>query len=155
VDEYSIITRFERWFVAPVAKLKELPEGDGGFAAFMIGLTLYERLLKARLKSNNRPTTDTEFFLEMQKDLRLTEYERSVFWATFRVGLLHQAMPKAGKTNWELRDEFSGYPEFRVQNGRSVIYINPWKFTDRVLQEFMENPRLIAVSESFPLAVIV
>jgi hypothetical protein len=35
--------RFNGWFVKSIEKLRELPEGDGAFAAMMIALPLYER----------------------------------------------------------------------------------------------------------------
>jgi len=39
----SLIDRFNGWFVEPIEKLKELPEGDGGFLALSAALFLCER----------------------------------------------------------------------------------------------------------------
>ena len=50
------IDRFRRWFDAPIARLKELPTGDGAIAAMMIVLPLYERAIIGREKLSGRGT---------------------------------------------------------------------------------------------------
>lgn len=154
MDETTAANLFKRWYVEPVEILKTLPDGNGGFAAFVVGIALYERLIKARLKLQHQPTDDDTVRREIAQDLRLPDGERSIFWDMFRNGMMHQAMPKSGKTDWAFHHSFSGYPEFKTINGQSVICINPWKFTDRVLQEFMSKPELIIASNSFPLGTI-
>lgn len=154
MDESTAEVRFRRWFVEPVEKLKSLPDGNGGFVAFMAALALYERLIVARLKLRNELTDEDSVRREIAQDLGLSDNERSIFWDMFRNGMLHQAMPKAGNTEWVFHDSFSGYPEFKTLQGRSFICINPWKFTDRVLAEFISEPKMIIASESFPLGTI-
>jgi len=92
------IELFNRWYIEPINKLKELPNGDGGFAAFMITIPLYERYITSKLKLENKPTEDTDIRTEMANDLHLTDGQRSVFWAIFRIGFTHGAMPQSGKT---------------------------------------------------------
>jgi hypothetical protein len=151
----SVEEKFDGWFVKPIKLLKdELPEGDGGFVAFMAALALYERLIIARLKISKLPTDETSIKQEMSRDLGLPDYQRQIFWDMFRNGLLHQAMPKAGKTNYFFSDQYSGYPEFKTAKGCTFICMDPWKFTDRVLQEYLSNPRLIIESNSFPIAAV-
>jgi len=151
----SVEEKFDGWFVKPIKLLRdELPEGDGGFVAFIATLALYERLIIARLKISNLPTDETSIKQEMSRDLRLTDGQRQIFWDMFRNGLLHQAMPKAGKTNYLFSAQYSGYPEFKTANGYTFICMDPWKFIDRVLQEYCANPRLIVESNSFPLASV-
>lgn len=145
---------FEMWFVQPVEKLKELPNGAGGFVAFMVGLALYERLISAKLKFKNLSSNEETFKKAMAEDLRLSDKDRSIFWDMLRNGLLHQGMPKIGRTGCFFHHSFSEYPEFTQINGKPVICIDPWKFTDRVIKEFLVNPSLINSSESFPLAYI-
>ena len=154
MHEQEAIENFLIWFVEPINKLKELPNGAGGFVAFMVGLSLYERLLKARLSLSDKKADVKEFQRAMQADLHLNEQQRSFFWDFFRNGLLHQAMPKLGKTNYCFHHTFSGIPEFTNINGQPSICIDPWKFTDRVLNEFLENPILIIRTNSYPFASI-
>jgi len=43
---------FERWFVRPLTKLRELPDGDGGFVALATSCFLYERYAVAAIKKS-------------------------------------------------------------------------------------------------------
>lgn len=144
--------RFKGWYVRAVQKLKELPEGDGAFAALMIALPLYERLIKAKLKLAGKSTTDEDFAAAVADDFGLSGANRSVFWSAFRVGFMHQAMGKAGRTPWLVNGGFGAIPEFREIEGKRCVCIDPWKFADRVFEGFLESPELITASESFPLA---
>lgn len=154
--DYEIaIYKFKIWYVEPINKLKELPNGNGGFVALIVGLPLYERLITAKLQINNQKTTEESIKSAMNIDLGITEGQRNVFWDLFRNGLLHQAMPKPGKTSYFFRDDFSDKPLFVESDGECFIYINPWKFTDRVVNEFLSQPELIIASESYPLASII
>ncbi len=144
--------RFNGWFVRSIGKLKELPEGDGAFAAMMIALPLYERYIIAKLKLAGGSTSEEDIAGEIGTDLKLDEGQRRTFWAMFRTGFMHQAMTMAGKTQWLVSHRFSALPEFRTLNGQSCLCVDPWKFADRVLKAFTDDPRLITASESFPLA---
>lgn len=148
------IELFNRWYVEPINKLRELPNGDGGFAAFMIALPLYERYTVAKLKLDHKPTNDEDIYAEMANDLHLTDGQRRVFWAIFRIGFMHEAMPQGGKTQWITSAEFTAFPEFVTIEGQNYIRIDPWKFTDRVLSMFIEDHRRITASDSFPLPSI-
>jgi hypothetical protein len=141
---------FNGWFVHAGNKLKELPEGDGAFAAMMIVLSLYERCIIATLKLNGEAARADDIARAIGTDL--DEQQRRVFWAMFRTGFMHQAMVQAGATQWVVSDRFGGVPEFRLLNGHTCVCIDPWKFADRVLRTFANDPRLIIASESFPLA---
>lgn len=148
------IERFEKWFVVPINKLKELPEGDGAFIALMAVLPLYERYIIAKLKHANTETSDEKQRIAISNDLNLNNHQRSIFWAVFRVGLCHQAMPQSGKTKWMISSKFGELPEFSEENGTRYVKLDPWKFADRVLQKYQSEPHLISISESFPLASI-
>lgn len=154
MDDEKSVSRFRLWFVEPIEKLKELPDGAGGFIAFMVGLALYERLIVAKLKVDNYPMDDQTIQHAIADDLKLSDTQRRIFWDMLRNGLLHQAMPKVGKTGCIFHHTFSEYPEFKSLNGASVICIDPWKFTNRVLDEFLSSPILISASESYPIALI-
>lgn len=149
------IRLFQIWYVEPINLLETLPNGDGGWVVFIVGLALYERLINAQLKTNNQATDDVNKHKAICDDLGITEHQRSVFWSMCRNGLLHQAMPKIGSTSLWLRDEFSDKPEFQKIEGIEFICINPWKFTKRVLNDFLSAPELIDASDSNPLAIII
>lgn len=146
--------RFNGWFVRAVDKLRELPGGDGAFAAMMIVLPLYERYIIAKLKLSGGQTGEQDITREIGADLGLDEGQWRTFWEMFRNGFMHQGMVKAGQTQWVVSDRFGAVPEFRTLNGQKCVCIDPWKFADRVLGAFVLDSRLIIASESFPLAEV-
>jgi len=146
------LDRFNGWFVKPIEKLKELPEGNGGFAVMMISIPLYERYIIAKLKLDGRSTSEEEIGNEVSVDLGLDDRQRRIFWNMIRNGFMHQALPKAGETKWVASDKYGELPEFKTYQGQIYICLDPWKFANRVLEKFIQDPRLISVSESFPLA---
>jgi hypothetical protein len=148
------IELFERWFGRSVEKLRELPMGDGAFAALMIGIPLYERYIVGKLKLEGKPTSLDEVKQAMGADLGLGDRERSIFWDMFRNGFMHQGMAQDGKTKWMVSKEFGALPEFRAIQGVTYVCLDPWKFTNRVLNAFRADHRLITASESFPWASI-
>lgn len=145
---------FERWFGRSVEKLRELPDGDGGFAVLMIAIPLYERFIVGKLKLSGSPTGPDEVRAAIGADLNLSDRERSIFWDMFRNGFMHHGMARDGKTKWAVSHRFGERPEFKEIRGETVVCFDPWKFADRVLREFRADPRLITASESFPLATI-
>jgi hypothetical protein len=155
MNEEEAINKFRIWYIEPVEKLKELPNGNGGFVAFMVGIALYERLIIADLSLKGKKTDVPSIQQAMMIDLKLTEKQQHIFWDVFRNGLFHQAMPKSGKTGYWFRHTFSGYPEFIEENERTIICIDPWEFTDRVINAFLSDPKLIIESESYPLPSII
>ena len=152
--------RFTGWYVKAVEKLKELPDGDGAFAALMIGLPLYERYITAKLKlagdvgsgvsCNNK---QSRVYEAMNEDLNLTDGQRRVFWDTVRVGFTHQGTSKSGPTGFLVNTGpgFGPVPSFKTIKGIECVCIDPWAFVEMVLSRFLEDPRLITASESFPL----
>ena len=101
------IERVQMWYAAPIEKLKELPDGIWGFAAFLMGLALYERLTEAKMKLQGRKVDDAAKE-EMAQDLHLSESEQSIFWDMFRNGLLHGAMPKVARTQYLIEHSYYG-----------------------------------------------
>jgi hypothetical protein len=160
MNDLDALEKFQMWYFEPIEKLYDLPNGRGGFIAFIVGITLYERLIVARIKHERKGLSEEiieekDIKSAMQKDLGLTSHELSIFWDLFRNGLLHQAMPKKGKTAYKFNHTFSGYPKFLDKDGGKCICIDPWKFAFRIIDEFKQNPHLISESESFPLPEII
>jgi hypothetical protein len=154
LNDLEAILMLQRWFVAPIAHLKKLPSGDGGFVALLTAITLYERLVNSRLKIQGLPQDLTSVKLEVERELQLTPEQRSIFWTVFRIGLAHQAMPMAGKTAWALGERFNALPSFQNIGGIDYVCIDPWKFAERVLQAFLDKPQLINATESFQFGTI-
>lgn len=152
--DLSPIERFERWFGRAVKKLRELDNGDGGFAVLMIAIPLYERYINARLKLNGSGQGEMEVREEIAGDLRLNDHDRKIFWDIFRNGFTHQAMAKGGRTKWLIGHSYGELPELKTVNGQSVFVLDPWKFSDRILNKFRDDHRLITASGSYALADI-
>jgi hypothetical protein len=150
VEQGKALELFDAWFVKPIKSM----DVNGGFIAFMVALALYERLIVARLKLAEQSSDEESVKEKMAEDLKLDPQQRTIFWDMFRNGLLHQGMPKVGKTGYLFRSDFSDFPEFKEYDGKPVICIDPQKFAIRVLNEFTQSPELILASESFPLASV-
>ena len=114
----SSMERFNGWFVEPIEKLKELPEGDGGFLALSAALFLCERYYRALAKIHCGRGDDETFKIEAAKDLGLSLDEFKCFWMVFRNGTQHQGIPRKYVDNnkveyvWQIYDGFDAIPEF-------------------------------------------
>ena len=149
----SAIERFDGWFVKPIEKLEELPEGDGAFAALMITLPLYERYIDAKLKLAGKGRTPENKEEEAGKDLGLEVQQSEDFLEQIlRIGFMHQAMGTFGDTMWLVDDSIGDLPEFRRYGGHSYVCLNPWKFAKRLFAKYKDDHRLVDASDSFPLA---
>lgn len=149
-DEEKVVELFNAWFVKPMCAM----DIDGGFVAFMVALALYERLITAKLKVENLETGEAAIRRKMSEDLGLTDDERRIFWDLFRNGLLHQGMPRMGRTGFIFHPNFTEQPKLRYSSEKAVFCIDPWKFYKRVVKEFLDDPRLITASDSFPFASV-
>jgi len=150
----TAIDLFERWFGKAIDKLRELPEGDGALAALMISIPLYERFVVAKLTLDGKKADDVSIQREIGDDLDMNDGQRRVFWEMFRNGFMHEAMAKGGKTKWMIRHDFAPTPKFTTVDGIQYVCFDPWKFSERVIEKFRKDPRLITASESFPFASI-
>jgi hypothetical protein len=143
---------FRAWYVEPINMMR--PNINGGFIAFMTALILFERLIDAKLKLEGQPRDQQTKQQRMAQELGITLYQQKIFWNMFRDGLAHQGMPLIGKTKYMFHSIFYDYPLFGTYNGNPYLFIDPWKFTDRILTEFLKDPRLIVASDSFPFASV-
>jgi hypothetical protein len=90
----TLMERFDGWFVNPIEKLKELPEGDGGFLALSAALFLCERYYRALTETLYGKRDDETFKIEAAKDLGLSLDDFKLFWVVYRHGIQHQGTPK-------------------------------------------------------------
>ena len=89
----ALMERFEGWFVSPIEKLKELPEGDGGFLALSAALFLCERYYRAKTNTHEKKKSPL-FMKAAAQDMGLSLIDFNRFWQVYRNGMLHQGMPK-------------------------------------------------------------
>jgi len=69
----SLLERFDGWFAKPIEKLRELPQGDGGFVALSVALFLCERYYRTLTNTHEGQRDDKAFKVEAAKDLGLKE----------------------------------------------------------------------------------
>jgi hypothetical protein len=156
----SLMERFNGWFVKPIEKLKEIPEGDGGFLALSAALFLCERYYRALTDTLNGKRDDEKFKIAAAKDLGLSLEDFNCFWIVYRNGVQHQGTPKKfiDKKNqikyfFHISDEFNGIPEIHKINAyKREIRLNVWEFADLIINKFKTNESVFrkAVSRTFP-----
>lgn len=156
----SLMERFDGWFVKPIEKLKEMPEGDGGFLALSAALFLCERYYRALTNTLDGSRDDEKFKIAAAKDLGLSLEDFNCFWIVYRNGVQHQGTPKKyiDKKNqikyfFHISDEFSELPKVNKINAyKREIRLNVWKFADLIVNKFKTNPEVFkkAVSRTFP-----
>ena len=156
----SHMERFDGWFVEPIEKLKELPEGDGGFLALSAALFLCERYYRALTDTLYGKRDDETFKIEAAKDLGLSVEDFNCFWIVYRNVVQHQGTPKKyiDKRNqikyfFHIAEEFNGIPEiYKINAYKREIRLNVWKFADLIINKFKTNPVVFqkAISSTFP-----
>lgn len=156
----SLMERFDGWFVQPIEKLKELPEGDGGFLALSAALFLCERYYRALTDTLYGKRDDETFKIAAAKDLGLNQEDFNHFWIVYRNGIQHQGTPKKyiDKKNqlkyfFHISDDFGAIPEiFKINAYKREIRLSVWKFADLIIGRFKDNPDVFhkAISHTFP-----
>jgi len=155
----SQMERFDGWFVKPIEKLKELPEGDGGFLALSAALFLCERYYRALTATIYGKSDDETFKIEAAKDLGISLDDFKCFWMVYRNGIQHQGTPQKYfdknrvKYTSLISDEFNAIPEIHKINAyKREIRLNVWKFADFIITKFKTNPEVFkkAISRTFP-----
>jgi hypothetical protein len=151
---------FERWFVQPLARLRELPNGDGGFIALATSCFLYERYAVAAIKRSGGKANKEGKIGQFMGDFEVDEGTARQFWDVIRDGILHQGMPKANENddssspNWAFVS-INKPVQMGKNNGSDILLVQPWLFTDKVLQLWNENQTLIDQNKIFRWANVV
>ena len=151
---------FDRWYVQPLKKLQEIPNGDGGFIALATSCFLYERYAVAVIKESGAKADEGAIIRQFAADFGVDEKVAQVFWDVIRNGLLHGAMPKQQEygqhtlPRWAFRSDFPAV-ELAEWNGERVLKVQPWRIMEKVISLWQQNLHLLDQSKSFPWANIV
>ena len=151
---------FERWFVQPLTKLHELPNGDGGFVALATSCFLYERYAVATIEKSGGKANKEGKIRQFMSDFEVDEATARAFWDVIRDGILHEGMPITRKHGKGPLPDWAFLPINRPvrmdkSNGSDILVVEPWLFTEKVLQLWKENLPLIEQNKSFPWANVV
>jgi hypothetical protein len=146
---------FTRWYIQPLEKLKEIPNGDGAFVALTICCILYERYVVAVITRAGAKVTDEARQEQLTVDFETDKDTADAFWDIMRNGLAHEAMPKQkqhGKPmpGWRFTHNFPNPMELANENGTPILLVQPWRFMDKVLSLWRDNTHLLDLSSSFP-----
>lgn len=162
MTEPNELERFMRWFVKPFEKLKEIPDGDGGFIALSMALFLCERYYKAEVNLQDEESTsrDDLFKNRAAEDLNVNQTFFLHFWQVYRNGMQHQASPKTYEVNhngqnltykWSMDAAYDDVPSYFEDQGIRYICINPWKFCERMIQKIIDKPDCLTKSVRYEL----
>jgi hypothetical protein len=146
---------FERWFARPLGVLESLPNGDGGFVALAIACMLYERYAVSVITRRGGKINETAKRERFAEDFATDSQTAEVFWNTIRNGLMHGAMPKQAEygkrlPGYVLHHSFPQAIDLSDWGGQPVLRIQPWRFTNRVIELWQDNVDLLDQSPSFP-----
>ena len=154
----SDLEKFVRWFEVPYHGLKSHSDGDGAFIALSVGFLLFERYY--RIITNTQDIVDFDTARNRgAKELDVNCEFFSIFWSTYRNGLMHQGTPRVYerdgiKYKWLIDGTFNEYPTYFDDNGFRYICLDPWKFTEFTLRQFINNPDRINGSIIYSLGDI-
>jgi len=143
--------RFEGWFLKPIEKLKDCPDGDGAFLAMSAALFLCERYYRTATNTHDGSTDDLSFRRAAAKDLGIAETKFEIFWKVFRHGIQHQGMPKLFRDKsgveyrWNIGVAYPALPFFITAKPQIIIIaINPWGFAELICDKYRGNPALLS-----------
>ena len=147
---------FRRWYIAPLRRLEELPNGDGGFVVLATACFLYERYAKAFLKAAGDSGTTDNLIARLSADFGIPDDAARAFWNVIRDGFLHQGMPLIKNQQGNLVDGWRtcATHEHAIELDGKILKVEPWRFRDRVLDLFDSRPDLIEHNQSFLWATI-
>ena len=137
---------FRRWYKFPLEILENrniVPDGDGGWIALSTACFLFERYVSVKFEIDHGKDkiSDEDIFSQLTIDFKTDNNTAKNFWNSVRNGLLHMGMPKQkGGPVWEIYDDM---PPFKLDKTKNVLFINVWKFKDRVVEILEGNPKYL------------
>lgn len=145
------LAKFVRWIVVPVGRLRQIRNGDGAFAALNLGFALCERYYRDKSNTESKHWKNKDFKVLAAHDMGVDLHFFEQFWTTFRDGLAHQATPKTETKNgitfkWRIGGKCSAVPTRIVDGATQIICLDPWKFTDSMIQRYLNEPELLSTA---------
>jgi len=146
---------FDRWVVVPFSVLRQLPDGDGAFAALAMGFGLYERFIDSKIHNRGDKPCPERRYEEAAKDFedRVKAEDFKSFWDMYRVGIQHYFHPKHfTKSNdntrwgWDIsaNENYNAFPVIlNPEPDLFIIAIDPWAFVEHILKRWYEYPELM------------
>ncbi len=165
------IEKFEKWFASPISRIEDT-SADAAFIVLGVSFSMFERFVKSRMRAEketlgirrmNKEEKIAFFYQFALPILGMTDQKLlENFWQMYRVGIAHYFMPMTvewdGKT-WNhlisVEAEFKDLPEyFHDLHSGHFIRINPWRWTERVVNLWRSRPDLLDTLRQFPLAEV-
>jgi hypothetical protein len=144
---------FNRWYRTPLTELEKIEDGDGGFVVLAVSCLLYEGYVRKLLKKNSYRDTYKSRMERMSADFKTDEYTAKIFNEVIRNGILHYGTPKQKEVNAEILPGWAIYDEnipFKLSGDPKTLFVNIWKFRDRVFELYDEHPGLIGYNDDYP-----
>ena len=143
---------FENCFVEPLSDLQKMKEGKGAVVALATSIFLYERYWSV-LPEKERAASKTK---QLVADFNVSDREAEIFWDIFRNGLLHLASPKQrdyGKSllPYSMRPDVDQFLSIEKGAKEETLVVNPWIFTNRVVQLWKKRLDKIDSNKSAPI----
>jgi hypothetical protein len=150
-EEASARYKFLLWFAEPYRVLDENGKGHGAFVALSIGLHLCERYF--RFKSGTTEIWSQDGFLrEAAKHYKTDCAFFKEFWNVYRHGMLHQGTPQSDDAyGWDINEDYPPTPTRAFENGKKIICLNPWKFTEEMIVLCWYDPMALTKISNNPL----
>lgn len=144
------LSLFGRWYLRPLEALRQLPNGDGGFAALIIVCPLYERYVQHR----RGRSSDHDIASQLVGDFGLSRSDAQTVWDVVRHGLLHSAMLKnqSGpvRRSWTTHYRFDCPFEVDPSTTPATLRIQPWLFVDHVVALYERDPSIVTSPGDWP-----
>ena len=160
--EVSPEEKFQKWYLNSLQMLQDkMNHGDGGLAALMIVMPLFERYLTPKIPADKKQEEQSKIRNSIIKEEFgfADDVQAAKFWNVFRDGLCHvgsffEQSRSATKNGWilpkvVLGGGFSGIPTFdKNQDGEDVIKLNPWLFAHFVIQKYKDDSSLLHLKDA-------
>ena len=175
--------RFRMWFERPFIFLehgrkKDDLEWNGAYIALSIGFFLCERYYRIKMgttesiskkekEKKENEGYDDRFKHAAAAALGISPGEFIDFWLVFRNGIQHQGMPKRLRIKNEKEEVVRVYghaisvePGFEASPKKEkfadyiLISVNPWKFTQKMMDNFLNDQESLKIGFEHALAEI-
>lgn len=148
--------------------IRHVERWDGGFISIMIGCSLMERYFRRRTNTHlkaskeekkkyledNRIGFDDAFKHSAADYFQLPTNNINQFYLIFRNGMMHQGMPKVieeRSENGELQCVYTysiqaGHPRLpEIEKSKNKVHLklDPWEFTQTMIDLFLSNPEVL------------